>query len=216
MIRINLLATERRVEKAAEAAARPAAAAISPAYVFLALGVLAGLGLSALGWLWQTRQLSALNTEIADLQAREKQLQAVKAQVDAFEAKKKMLIMKVELIERLKAEQSSPVHMLDEISKALPDFVWLTNLEQTGNSLKFTGESSSLTSIADFISNLQRSGWFPQVELVSSDEQAPAGGGTSQSIVKFVLQGNFVNPEVAAKAAASPSPAPPAAGARKS
>ena len=61
--------------------------------------------------------------------------------------------------------------MLDEISKALPDFVWLTNLDQTGADVKLTGQSNSLTSVADFITALQRTGWFPSVDLVSSDQQ---------------------------------------------
>ena len=60
--------------------------------------------------------------------------------------------------------------MLDEISKALPDFVWLTSLDQTGAAVRFTGQSNGLTAVADFISALQRSGWFPTVDLVSSTE----------------------------------------------
>ena len=97
---------------------------------------------------------------------------------------------KVDLIERLQAEQKGPVHMLDEISKALPDFVWLTDLDQTRATVRFKGQSNGLTSVADFISALQRSGWFPTVDLVSSTErqqhrdlrpvqpvQEPRGGG---------------------------------------
>jgi Tfp pilus assembly protein PilN len=30
--------------------------------------------------------------------------------------------------------------MLDEISKALPDFVWLTSMDQTGATVGFQGE----------------------------------------------------------------------------
>ena len=45
--------------------------------------------------------------------------------------------------------------------------------------------------MADFISALQRSGWFPAVDLGTSQEQ--------QSIVNFTLLGAFKDPEVAAK-----------------
>ena len=75
------------------------------------------------------------------------------------------------MIEQLRLAQKSPVHMLDEISKALPDYVWLTALDETRGSLRFTGQSNSLAAVADFISALQRSGWFPQVDLGSSQEQ---------------------------------------------
>ena len=63
--------------------------------------------------------------EIAAAEQRQRELQAIKVQVDALEAKRATFQRKVDLIERLKAEQSGPVHMLDEISKSLPDFVWL-------------------------------------------------------------------------------------------
>jgi len=87
--------------------------------------------------------------------------------------------------------------MLDEISRALPDFVWLTGLDTTGPpgtaTIKFQGQSSGLTPVADFISALQRSGWFPNVDLISSTEQ--------NNIVTFALQASFKSPEVAAKEA---------------
>jgi Tfp pilus assembly protein PilN len=130
--------------------------------------------------------------------------------VDALEAKRATFQRKVDLIEKLKADQSGPVHLVDEISKSLPDFVWLTALEQTGDNVKLTGQGNGLTSVADFISALQRSGWFPAVDLVSSTED--------QNIVTFALQATFKDPEVAAKeaaarqaAAAAPPVATPAA-----
>lgn len=99
--------------------------------------------------------------------------------------------------------------MLDEISKALPDFVWLTSLDQTGATVRFGGESNGLTSVADFISNLQRSGWFPKVDLVSSKE--------ANNVVTFQLQAEFraLAPAAAPVAAAAAPAAAPTAGAAK-
>jgi len=73
--------------------------------------------------------------------------------------------------------------------------VWLTAMDQTGPNIKFTGESSGLTSIADLIGALERSGWFPNVDLTSSVE--------ANNIVTYVLTASFLNPEVAAKQAAA-------------
>ena len=101
-----------------------------------------------------------------------------------------------------------PRNMLDEISKALPDFVWLTSLDQAGGVLNFKGESNGLTAVADFISNLQRSGWFPKVELNDSKED--------KGIVTFKLTADFKNiasdtgrPAPSAPAAAAAPAAPP-------
>src|SRR5262249_52372543 len=110
--------------------------------------------------------------------------------------------------------QKSPVHLLDEISKGLPDYVWLTSLDQTADNLKFAGQSNSLAAVADYISALQRSGWVPTVDLAPAHEQS--------RIVNFQLAGACMDPEGAAKqkaiaeakAAAAPPPSKPGPGRR--
>jgi len=129
MIRVNLLAADRPTKKSKRAAAAPGSV---QAYLFLGLFATGAIALCALGYLWQSAQLRKLDAEIAQAQQRQRELQAIKKQVDDLEAKRATFQRKVDLIERLKAEQSAPVHMLDEVSKALPDFVWLTTLESTG------------------------------------------------------------------------------------
>jgi type IV pilus assembly protein PilN len=202
MIRINLLAADKPEATKKKAAAAPGAV---QAYMILALfaggALLASLGL----WWIKTTNIKELEEKIAAAQKRQAELQAIKVQVEAFERRKRILDAKVKLIEQLKAQQSGPVHMLDEISKSLPDFVWLTTLDQVGNQITMGGESSGLTSVADFIQNLQRSGWFPKVDLVSSQE--------SNNVITFQITAEF-RPQApppaapaAAPAAAAPAPA---------
>jgi Tfp pilus assembly protein PilN len=194
MIRVNLLAPERptKSKKARSVSVAPGAVQV---YLFLALFVGGALVLCAALWWYESTKLKKLDADIASAQQRQRELQAIKVQVDALEAKRRTFQQKVDLIERLKAAQSEPVHLLDEISKNLPDFVWLTNLDQVGPIVRLTGQSTGLTSVADFISALQRSGWFPVVDLVSSSE--------NNNIVSYVVQATFKNPEVAAKEAAA-------------
>ena len=203
MIRINLVAPERAAKAKPKAGpALPAGALQS--YLLLALFAGGALVLCAGAWWMQSNKLRDLNTRIAADEKRQKDLQAIRAQVDQFQQKKAMLENKVLVIEKLRLAQKSPVHMLDEISKALPDFVWLTGMEQTrGGNLRFSGQSNSYAAVADFISALQRSGWFPQVDLGTSQEQ--------QSLVDFTLTGTFKDPEVAAKEKAADEAATAAA-----
>jgi type IV pilus assembly protein PilN len=215
MIRVNLLAADRPTKKkkaAGGGGGGGGGTSSSPgsiqAFLLLGLFTMGTVVLCAALWWWQSAKLKKLDAEIAQAQQRQRELQAIKAQVDALEKKRETFQRKVDLIERLKAEQSGPVHMLDEVSKALPDFVWLSGMEQTGAAIRFNGQSSGLTSVADFISALQRTGWFPQVDLVSTTE--------ASNIITYGLQAQFKNPEVAAKEAASAAAAAaraPAAGA---
>ena len=190
MIRINLVAPERATKAKAKAGpALPAGALQS--YILLALFAGGALVLCAGAWWLQSNKLKDLEVRIAADEKRQSDLQAISQQVDQFQQRKGILENKVLVIEQLRLAQKSPVHMLDEISKALPDFVWLTSMEETRGALRFQGESNSLAAVADFMNGLQRSGWFPQVDLDSSQD--------TQNIVTFTLTGTFKDPDVAAK-----------------
>jgi type IV pilus assembly protein PilN len=210
MIRINLDAPE----KATKSKVRSAGPAMPPGALqsYFLLALLAG-GASLLcagAWWLQSNKLRDLDTRIAADEKRQRDLQAIAAQVAQFQQKKAILENKVLVIEQLRLSQKSPVHMLDEVSKALPDYVWLTSLDETKGSLRFAGQSNSLAAVADFISALQRSGWFPAVDLGTSQE--------ASNLINFTLVGAFKDPEVAAKekaiaeakAAAAQAAGPPA------
>jgi type IV pilus assembly protein PilN len=192
MIRINLVAPERATKTKTKASAGPAMPpGALQSYLLLALLVGGALVLCAGAWWLQSNKLRDLDTRIVADEKRMRDLQAIAQQVAQFQQKKAILENKVLVIEQLRLLQKSPVHMLDEISKALPDYVWLGTLDETQGNLKFGGQSNSLAAVADYISALQRSGWFPTVDLATAQEQ--------QNIVNFTLSGNFKDPEVAAK-----------------
>src|SRR5512134_4021649 len=150
MIRINLVAPERATKAKPKAGpALPAGALQS--YLLLALFAGGALVLCAAGWWFQSSRLRDLDTRIAADEKRQKDLQAIKAQVDEFQKKKGIIENKVLVIERLRLAQKSPVHMLDEISKSLPDFVWLTQMDEVRGAMRFSGQSNSLAAVADFI-----------------------------------------------------------------
>ena len=195
MIRVNLLAADRPTKAGRKKSSTPSTPGAVQAYLFLALFAGGALVLCAALYWYQSSKLQRLNADIAAAEQRQRELQAIKVQVDALEAKRATFQRKVDLIERLKAAQSAPVHMLDELSKALPDYVWLTGMDQTADSIKLAGQSTGLTAVADFISGLQRSGWFPQVDLVTSTE--------NENVITFTVSANFKDPEMAAQAAAA-------------
>jgi type IV pilus assembly protein PilN len=224
MIRINLLESERATAgkgKGAAAAGGGASGGGSALGPYVPL--IAGLGLTLLGvgffYMQMTAAIDDTNNKITAAKAEVAKLQLEKQKKEELERKRKSFQDQVNLIERLKAEQAGPVHMLDEISKALPDFVWLTSITQAGPQVKISGESSNNNSIADFLNNLQRAGdgcdlqtpegrlkcWFPEANLDRYQDTQTAG------IVSFNFTTTFRNPEVAMKDAANAAkPAPPA------
>ena len=155
------------------------------------------LALAALGtgwWYWSLRQEARkLKDDVAAAEAETKRLQALIVQVRQFEARKTQLQERVTLIETLRRGQSSPVHVLDAISRSMPDLLWLTQLDQKGPDLTIEGRCMNLTSISDFVDNLARSGWFKKpVEII--DSQVDQGPGSTGELIKFTIKAQVVSP----------------------
>ena len=199
MIRINLLAVERKAVKKPRVLI-PAAHRVTIGASLILIATLLGIG----WWFLSLRQRSAqLDQDIAKAEAETIQLRAVLAQVQKFEARKAQLTQRVQLIEQLRRGQSAPVHVLDEISKSLPDRLWLTELKQTGTDFTISGFTASLPSLSDFVANLEATKWFKKpVEILDSQVQTDPNAG---DLVKFSIKGVLNDPE-----APPPAPAAPA------
>lgn len=194
MIRINLLAVERQRAKT-KTVVIPAAHRTTLGASIILLLTVAGVG----WWFWSLRQQSLeIDEEIARAEVRTQQLRSVLTQVQKFEARKAQLQQRVSLIEQLRSGQSAPVHVLDEISKSLPDRLWLTDMTQTGTEFTISGTTTSMTAVSDFVANLEATRWFKKpVEIVSSQVKADSKTG---DLVDFSVKAQAQDPN---------APAPP-------
>jgi type IV pilus assembly protein PilN len=200
MIRINLLAVER--ERARKRITIPAAhrVTIGASVILVATALLIGW------WFWSLRQRSAqLDEDIARAEVETRQIRSVLEQVRKFESQKAMLQQRVSLIEQLRKGQYVPVHVLDEISKSVPDRLWLNEMAQTGSEFTINGTTDSLTAVADFAANLQSTKWFKPVEIGPSRVITDAKAG---DLIRFEVKATFVDPT----APPEPPAAKPAAG----
>ena len=105
MIRINLVAPERKSKAKDKGPALPAGAFQS--YALLALFAGGALVLCAGAWWLQSNKLKDLETRIAADEKRQRDLQAIKLQVDQFQQRKAILENKVLVIEQLRLAQKS-------------------------------------------------------------------------------------------------------------
>jgi type IV pilus assembly protein PilN len=200
MIKINLLAAERSRGKKKVAAGFQFGQNLT-----LACSVILVVAGVAIGWrfLSLTRESARIDAEISSAQQERARLHSIIQQVQQFEQQKTQLQQRVALIEQLRKEQTGPVHMLDQISRALPPMLWLSELKQTGepNEVLIDGRATTLTSISDFVTNLEASGYFRRsVEIVSTETEplkTPPG-----ELIAFSLKAQFVVPGQPAPAAA--------------
>ena len=199
MIRINLLTIDRGGTTAKKKAPGVTAAqrvTIGAALILLSTVVFVGW------WFWSLRQQNQqLDEQIVRAETEANQLRSVLAKVQQFEARKAQLQQRVTLIEQLRRGQQGPVHILDEVSKALPDRLWLVSMQQRGADFTMAGQTTSLTALSDFVANLEASKWFKRpVEIVDSTVEPTPNG----DLVRFTVRATSDNPEA--------PPPPPVAG----
>jgi Tfp pilus assembly protein PilN len=212
MIRINLLGQVR--PKAARRSPVDTGAALP--IVFIGAGLVLGGIMLAFFYFTAQRQLSAENDKIKTLKAQKAELQQIKAQVEQFDAEKKLLQVRVDTIEKLQRDRTGGQELLDMVANTVSrtENLWLTDMSRKGNVLNVQGASASINSVANFITAMKRSGYFQKVEIEESKQDEKSG-----IVQTFTFK---LNAEIAplgpagaasqAKAASAPvkAPAPPA------
>jgi len=202
MIRINLLAAEHRSKKSATAILGTTGQKLTVCCTLILL-----LAALFVGWRYWTltRESADLDRQIAAAQQETTSLHSVIQQVQQFEQRRAQLQQRVVLIEQLRKGQTGPVHMLDQISRALPPMLWLTELRQVGGDVLIDGRATSPIGVSDFVANLEATGYFKRsIEIVSTTtEPMPQPPG---ELIKFSLRAIFqqpgdVKPPAAAQAA---------------
>ena len=185
MIRINLLATERKAAKAVSAG-------IQAGQKMMVIGSLVlVVTVAGVGWrYWAIGQEKAhVAREIDAAKREEARLQEILKQVEEFQNRRKLLETRVALIDELRKGQSAPVHMVDQISKALPDMTWLTAMQQSEYTLTMQGRCLTLTSLSDFIGNLEASHYFIRpVEIIETKTETEDKG---PELIVFTIRGTF-------------------------
>ena len=103
--------------------------------------------------------------------------------INDIEEKKRKLLAKIDLIQKLQESRPEIVHLFDEIPKTTPDGVFLTKFTQTGSELIFEGKSQSNARISAFMRAIESSPWLqtPTLNVIQSpDKQSPAKTDTEQ------------------------------------
>jgi type IV pilus assembly protein PilN len=74
---------------------------------------------------------------------------------------------------------------LDEISRALPDLVWLTQLTLTGNNLTLVGQAMDENAVANYYSNLDSSPFFEEPEVKNLARQGEDFAFTMSAVFTY-------------------------------
>jgi len=108
-------------------------------------------------------------------------------EIDALERQKERLIARMEIIEQLQQSRPEIVHLFDELSRQLPEGVYLTGMKQTGSRVEIRGVAQSSTRVSALMRQIDASDWLgdPEVERVETKQ---SGNSRQSEFVVYLKQ----------------------------
>lgn len=138
--------------------------------------------------IYQTLELSGLQSELASLRADLQALNVKIKEVGDLQNKIKDLRSKNKIIENLNKKKSGPVLVMENLSSATPSSLWLTDLRESGGNVTMNGLAVDNQTIADFMKTIALSKHFNNVELVETTQ----GAGPTAALKKFSIKTGVV------------------------
>ncbi len=166
MIKINLVSSES--EAVVTKRATPEISLGGHRADIILLTVLAiGMAVTGIRWYMLHNTIVELKGIKAERTIERDELQKYIDKVEELEAKRAELKAKIDTIRQLKENQKGPVRMLDEVSRAMPDLVWLTGLNLAGTHVTLNGMALDENAFANYVDNLNASPFFGEPTVVT-------------------------------------------------
>lgn len=99
-------------------------------------------------------------------------------QIGEVEKVKKLqgeLQAKLDILGTLKANKTGPAHMLDELSAATPERLWIESFDNVAGTVNLSGMGVNEEVVATFLQQLESSPYYVNVELQSLEQTTIAG-----------------------------------------
>jgi type IV pilus assembly protein PilN len=167
MIRINLLGTPKpRSKRGAASMPDIQVGGISP--LFKAVAVVAMVGILNAGyWYRLDKEKQKIAEQMTAALRKNQELSQVKARYLERQRQAEMYKRRVDVIDQLRANQTGPVNLLNMMGTTVngTEAVWLNTMKDQGATIEIEGLALSQDSVANLITNLQKTGYFKAVEI---------------------------------------------------
>jgi type IV pilus assembly protein PilN len=149
----------------------------------------------------QKRTLDEERALLSDAQDEQRRLQPVINKLEEIDWQKQYMVKKIALITELRIMQGTAVRVLDAMSRAIPDWVWLTEATLNKTSLQIHGRALTNVLISDYVRNLNEVGLFESVGIINTQQRAEGNNQFIEFTVSAVLP-----PPIPPAAPAKPKP----------
>lgn len=166
---------------------------------FAVHALLAALTGGALAMLWHTHIQSNIDVQRARNALLQQETQKLENQIkDIAGLQTEIAALKARqaAVENLQADRNTPVHLLDELVKKLPDGVYLVSLKQENRSVQLVGVAQSQERISELLRNLNSSEWLSRPELVEIVSTVQTLGPREQRrVANFTVRAGLMRPD---------------------
>jgi type IV pilus assembly protein PilN len=172
MIRINLLEAPKPKNKRSAMPSMPVMEVGdvgSPRLkVLVVFGLAAAFNLYT--WYHLDAQKKTIAQNMAQAEQKNRELADVKARYMARQREAENYKRRVDVIDQLRNNQTGPVNLMAMVGETVnnTEAVWLNNMKDQGTSVDIEGMALSSDAVANLISNLQKTGYFRNVEIKES------------------------------------------------
>ena len=135
------------------------------------------LVLLIVGWLWmsQRNERGALDDRIVAAVEDSTRLSDLRALTDSLMAREGQIRERLDLLRGLDDGRFVWSHLLDELSRTLPDYLWLTSIRQANAlpdlQVQVDGLAANPLAITAYVRRLQESPFVGQVRILGSQQQ---------------------------------------------
>lgn len=169
----------------------------------IGLSALVAVGAVVVGALITSSLISGQKDRIqylkTNITAAEKDIEEIKT----LEKKREQMLGRKNVIEKLQADRDQLPHLMYELASNVVEGVTVTSVSYKNKSLTIEGKSTSNSSVASYINNLEKSEWFDKPEIIiiqnqevspGQNKQVPSNSLASRYTYNYVIRSAVVNP----------------------
>jgi Tfp pilus assembly protein PilN len=168
MIRINLLGVAKAKGKRGSPAAVSAPMGEGGSILVKALAAMIVIAILNGGyWFVLDKQKRDIATQMAVAERKNRELSDVKARYMERQHEAENYKRRVDVIDQLRAGQAGPVNLMNTVGDTVnkTEAVWLNTMKDVGATIDIEGYALSSDAVATLIANLQKTGYFKNVEI---------------------------------------------------
>ncbi len=162
----------------------------------------AGISVIGLVWYTQTSLLNSLEPTLVETQNEGRRFEQMIAQKTRQQLLRDSLVLELDAIRSIDGDRYVWPHIMEEVSRALPEFTWLVGLDAVtvqdqilpdgsvvAAPIRFTidGRSSNIQSFTRFMTRLQDSPWFREIRTSGTNTVIES----ERTVMAFEITGTY-------------------------